>query len=93
MHTALQQLGALPPTTRVWCAHEYTEGNLRWAAAQRPADTAIASRLAEVQASRRAGTPTIPSTIALERATNLFVRAADPAELRQLRGSKDLWRG
>ena len=93
MHAALQRLGALPPTTRVWCAHEYTEGNLRWAAAQRPADTAIATRLADVQAARRSGVPTIPSTIGLERSTNLFMRAADGAELRQLRGSKDLWRG
>ena len=93
MHHSLQQLAALPAATRVWCAHEYTEGNLRWAAAQEPADPAISERLAAVQAARAAGTPTIPSSIALERATNLFMRAADGAELRQRRGSKDLWRG
>jgi len=45
MHRSLQRLAALPETTRVWCAHEYTEGNLRWAAAQRPGDRAIAERL------------------------------------------------
>ena len=93
MHGSLRQLANLPPTTRVWCAHEYTEGNLRWAAAQRPDDGAITARLEAVRAARAAGVPTIPSTIALERATNLFVRATDPAALRQLRGSKDLWRG
>jgi hydroxyacylglutathione hydrolase len=93
MHQSLQQLAALQPDTRVWCAHEYTEGNLRWAAAQEPGDTAISERLAAVQAARAAGNPTIPSSIALEQATNLFVRAADGAELRRRRGSKDLWKG
>jgi len=93
MHTALQTLAALPADTRVWCAHEYTEGNLRWAAAEEPTDRAIAERLGAVRAQRAEGQPTIPSSIGLERATNLFVRAADGAELRRRRGSKDLWRG
>lgn len=93
MHQSLQRLAALPPRTQVWCAHEYTEGNLRWAAEQAPGDPAIAERLAAVRAARQAGQATIPSTIELERATNLFVRAADAAELRRLRGSKDLWHG
>ena len=93
MHHSLQQLAALPAATRVWCAHEYTEGNLRWAAAQEPGDTAISDRLKAVQAARAAGTATIPSSIALEQATNLFMRAADGVELRQRRGSKDLWKG
>ena len=93
MHASLQRLAALPPATRVWCAHEYTAGNLRWAAAQEPEDAAIAERLRAVQTARAAGLATIPSSIALERATNLFMRASDGAELRRLRGSKDLWRG
>jgi hydroxyacylglutathione hydrolase len=93
MWASLQQLAALPADTRVWCAHEYTEANLRWAAAQEPADAAIAERLAAVTQARAAGQSTIPSTIALERATNLFVRARTSTELRQRRGSKDLWRG
>lgn len=93
MQHSLQRLAALPADTRVWCAHEYTEGNLRWAAAQEPQDGAIAARLAAVRAARAAGRPTIPSSIGLERATNLFVRAVDATELRQRRGSKDLWRG
>jgi len=93
MHASLQRLAALPPATRVWCAHEYTAGNLRWAAAQAPGDAAIGARLEAVQSARAAGRPTIPSSIGLERDTNLFMRAADGAELRRLRGSKDLWRG
>ncbi|MFZ9216672.1 MAG: hydroxyacylglutathione hydrolase [Vulcanococcus sp.] len=91
-HASLQQLAALPDDTQVWCAHEYTEGNLRWAAAQEPADAAIRERLAAVQALRRNGQATIPSSIGLEKATNLFLKARDPEELRRRRGSKDLWR-
>jgi len=93
MHASLQRLAALPADTRVWCAHEYTEANLRWAAAQEPGDAAIAERLARVTQDRAAGRPTIPSTVALERATNLFVRAGDGDALRRRRASKDLWRG
>ena len=93
MHQALQQLAALPESTEVWCAHEYTTGNLRWAAAQTPGDDAIAKRLADAEALRAQHRPTLPSTIALERATNLFVRAESPEALRRLRGSKDLWKG
>lgn len=93
MHRSLQALTALPAATRVWCAHEYTEANLRWAAQQFPADRAIADRLAAVQQLRAGGLPTIPSSVALELATNPFVRAADAAELARLRAHKDVWRG
>ncbi|MBM5792242.1 MAG: hydroxyacylglutathione hydrolase, partial [Cyanobacteria bacterium M_surface_10_m1_298] len=93
MHQSLQQLAALPDSTQVWCAHEYTEGNLRWAAQEEPDNPEIAQRLRAVQQSRGRGESTIPSSIALEKATNLFVRAKDADELRRRRGSKDLWRG
>ncbi|MFZ0408049.1 MAG: hydroxyacylglutathione hydrolase [Cyanobium sp.] len=93
MHQALQRLTALEPATRVWCAHEYTEGNLRWAASQAPQDVAIADRLAAVRRQRAHGEATIPSSVALERATNLFVRSADAAELARLRESKNSYRG
>ncbi|MEX1318038.1 MAG: hydroxyacylglutathione hydrolase [Synechococcaceae cyanobacterium] len=91
MHASLQRLAALPADTRVWCAHEYTEANLRWAAAERPDDPAIARRLAEVEERRRRGLATVPSTIASERATNLFLRTQNAAELARLRRSKDDW--
>lgn len=91
MQASLQRLAALPASTRVWCAHEYTEANLAWAAAEAPHDPAIAARLAAVRRDRAAGLPTIPSSVELERATNLFVRAETPAALAALRHSKDAW--
>jgi hydroxyacylglutathione hydrolase len=93
MFDSLRAITGLDPATRLWCAHEYTEGNLRWATAQRPGDAAIAGRLAEVRAMRSRGEATIPTSVAQERATNLFVRATDAAELAALRQSKNDWRG
>lgn len=93
MLASLRSLTVLDPATRLWCAHEYTEANLRWAAAIRPGDAAIASRLDEVRAIRARGQATIPTTVAQERATNLFVRAGDAEELASLRASKNDWRG
>ena len=91
MHGSLQALAALPAETQMWCAHEYTASNLTWAAEQQPEDQAIAARLAEVLDRRHQGLPTIPSSIGLERATNLFVRAPNPGALAELRQSKDHW--
>jgi hydroxyacylglutathione hydrolase len=93
MHHSLQRLTGLPGHTRIWCAHEYTEANLRWAAAQRPGDPAIIGRLEEVSCLRQAGHPTIPTTVIQERQTNLFVRAGDARDLASLRSSKDGWHG
>ncbi|MEB3317611.1 MAG: hydroxyacylglutathione hydrolase [Cyanobacteriota bacterium] len=92
MHTSLARLMALPASTRVWCAHEYTEANLRWALSEAPGQAAIADRLLAVRARRQAGLPTIPSTLAEERRTNLFVQARDGRELAALRESKNDWR-
>ena len=91
MYGSLQVLAALPAETQVWCAHEYTASNLAWAAEQQPEDQAVAARLAEVLDRRHQGLPTIPSSIGLERATNLFVRAPNPGALAELRQSKDHW--
>ena len=91
MWDSLRTLAAWPDETTVWCAHEYTEANLRWAAAQVPGDGTVAARLEAVIARRADGRPTIPSTIGSERATNLFLRAQSPSELARLRRSKDLW--
>ena len=93
MHTSLQRLGALPAATQVWCAHEYTEGNLRWASAVAPNDGPIADRLDQVLQQRAAGHSTVPTSIGLEKSTNLFVRASTAAELAALRGHKDGWSG
>ena len=93
MHQALQRLGLLADTTSVHCAHEYTEANLRWAAQQRPQDLRIRSRLEQVQTLRRRGDSSLPSTLAIEWDTNLFLQASDPDELATLRSHKDHWRG
>ena len=93
MHRALQKLGSLPPETLVCCAHEYTEGNLRWAAQQEPEDALIRKRLIEVQAKRRSGSLSLPSSIAEEWRSNLFLRATSSEELGRLRQHKDSWRG
>ncbi|MFN7740741.1 MAG: hydroxyacylglutathione hydrolase [Cyanobacteriota bacterium] len=93
MHDSLQRLAALPADTRVWCAHEYTETNLRWAHSCLPEDRPIVERLAAVAQQRAAGRPTVPSSIGLERATNLFVRSSSVAELADLRASRNHWKG
>ncbi len=92
MHQALRRLNTLPGETWVHCAHEYTEGNLRWAHALRPENQAIAKRLTSVSELRRRGGITLPSTIAEERRTNLFLQAGSAQELAQLRSHKDTWR-
>ena len=89
MHLALKRLQDLPDDTIVHCAHEYTEGNLRWAHALRPDDQAIAARLSTVQDLRSRGSLSLPSTMGEERRTNLFLRACSVQELRELRLHKD----
>jgi hydroxyacylglutathione hydrolase len=74
MHASLARLAALPPETQVYCAHEYTQSNLRFAAAVEPGNAAVAARTAEAAQLRADGLPTVPSTLALELATNPFLR-------------------
>jgi len=74
MMRSLGKLAALPDDTRVYCGHEYTEKNLRFAATLEPGNRRLAEKLAAVQALRREGKPTVPSTMADERATNPFLR-------------------
>ncbi|MEO4048985.1 hydroxyacylglutathione hydrolase [Pseudomonas sp. CAU 1711] len=74
MHDSLQRLAALPDTTRVYCTHEYTLSNLQFARAVEPHNPEIAARFAEVSAWRAAGRISLPSNIALEKATNPFLR-------------------
>ncbi len=94
-----EKLGKLPADTLVYCGHEYTESNLRFALHVEPENPAIRARLERVERirSRRApdwhdATPdemTIPSTLAEEHETNPFLRARDPDELGRLRRMKD----
>lgn len=89
MHANLQRFAALPPETEVYCAHEYTLANGRFAVTAEPDNRAIAHRLAAVEEARSRGEATVPTTIALERATNPFMRASSPEELARIRAAKD----
>ncbi len=79
MWSSLSKFAALDPATRVYCGHEYTLANLRFALAVEPGNDAIEARRVREQAKRDRGEPTLPSTIADERATNPFLRASEPA--------------
>ena len=79
MVASLAKLAALPPATRVYCAHEYTLANLRFARAVEPDNAALAARSERCAALRAAGVPTVPSTLAEERATNPFLRCTVPS--------------
>lgn len=74
MHASLSRLAALPPQTGVYCGHEYTVANLRFAATVEPGNTHIANYRAWAQAQLAQGRPTLPSTIARELAVNPFLR-------------------
>ena len=93
MHANLQRLSALPPETQVYCAHEYTLGNARFALTVEPDNQALAERAAVVERARAAGEATVPTTIGLERATNPFMRASSAEVFAALRRGKDNFRG
>ncbi|OGS95464.1 MAG: hydroxyacylglutathione hydrolase [Gallionellales bacterium RIFCSPLOWO2_02_FULL_57_47] len=78
LHHSLQRLAQLPGDTRVYCAHEYTAANLRFALACEPGNPDVQHRIAATQKLRAANQPTVPSTIALEKATNPFLRCTHP---------------
>ena len=79
MLSSLQKLAALPDETRVYCGHEYTLANIRFARAVDPGNAVLAAREERAQRLRDAGKPTLPSTLGEERATNPFLRCAEPA--------------
>jgi hydroxyacylglutathione hydrolase len=79
MWRSLGKLRALPPETRVYCAHEYTLSNARFAVTVDPGNAALAARAERVKAMRAAGEPTVPATLGEELATNPFLRADQPA--------------
>jgi len=86
MHASLQKLAALPEATQVYFGHEYTKSNLAFAKVAEPDNAAVAKRAANIP------TPSTPSTIADERASNVFVRAADAATFADLRARKDTFK-
>ncbi len=103
MVQSLSQLRQLPDDTKVWCAHEYTLNNLKFAVTIDPDNAALADRFEIVKRMRADHIPTIPSTIGIEKATNPFLRWDSPALQRvtkqteadrvfaKIRGMKDLF--
>ena len=92
MYRSLGRLVDLPEDTRLYCAHEYTLANARFAAHAEPQNDAVAARLAEVNGLRDRGLITLPTTVAEERGTNPFVRASNASEFARLRAEKDSFR-
>lgn len=78
MHASLQRMAALPDDTRVCCGHEYTLANAAFARAVEPDNPALRARHEEALAQRHAGHPTLPTSLASERACNPFLRCAAP---------------
>ncbi len=93
MFDNMQRLSVLPGETMVYCAHEYTQSNGRYALVAEPDNADIAERMRQVDAMRARGEATVPTTIALERATNPFMRAADASVLAERRAAKDSFKG
>ena len=89
MFDNMRKLEALGDATAIYCAHEYTLSNARFAVTVEPDNAALQQRVLDVIAARERGEATVPTTIALERATNPFMRASSVEELAARRAAKD----
>jgi hydroxyacylglutathione hydrolase len=78
MYESLMKLANLPEETKVYCGHEYTLANAKFALTVDPGNDLLVARAREVEAMRAANKPTLPTTLGLELATNPFLRAEDP---------------
>lgn len=92
MFASLQRIVELPEDTKLYCGHEYTLANARFAAHAEPENEAVAERMVKVEKLRDLGRITLPTTVAEERATNPFVRASTWEEFARLRAEKDSFR-
>lgn len=84
LHTSLAALAALPGETRICCAHEYTEANLRFAAVVEPSNPAQQARQREVRSLRERGLPTLPVSLAQELRYNPFLRCTEPGVIHEV---------
>lgn len=84
MWTSLAKIAKLPPATRVYCGHEYTLSNARFALTIEPENEALKTRAAEIERMVAAGTPTLPTRVDVELATNPFLRPQSPAIRKRL---------
>lgn len=90
MHSSLQKLTELPENTSVYCTHEYTLANLAFACAADPENEKLSTRVETERAKRQSNQPTLPSSLALELATNPFLRSADSAVIENLQKQQRL---
>lgn len=88
MQGSLARLAALPPSTRLYCGHEHTEENLRFATSVEPGNHRLLERLRRVEQLRARGLPSVPGSIEEELATNPFLRCGEPS-LRRTLGAED----
>ena len=93
MFENMAKLALLPDTTSVYCAHEYTQSNGRYALVAEPENRALIARMTQVDAARARGEATVPTTIGDEKATNPFMRASSVEQLAERRAAKDAFRG
>ena len=89
MYANMQRYAVLSPETRVYCGHEYTLSNGRYALVAEPNNAALVERMAAVEAMRAKGEATVPTTIGAELATNPFLRSRSVEELARHRAAKD----
>lgn len=92
MYANMQRIAALPGEIRIYCGHEYTLANARFAEHAEPDNLAVRERLAQVKFLRDQGKITLPTSVAEERETNPFVRATNSEEFARLRAAKDSFR-
>lgn len=89
MFANMQRLAAMPDDTQIYCAHEYTLSNGRFALGVEPDNAALHQRMEQVEAARARGEATVPTSIGAERRTNIFMRARDAGQLAERRAAKD----
>ena len=92
MYSNMQRIASLPGDVRIYCGHEYTLANARFAAHAEPENAVIRRRMDAIRGLRDDGRITLPTTVAEERETNPFVRATNEEEFARLRAAKDSFR-
>lgn len=93
MFDSMAKIAALPDETQLYCAHEYTLSNGRFAMTAEPNNPAIKDEMIKAAALRDQGRPTVPTTVALEKEINPFLRAKTAAHLGEIRAAKDNFKG
>jgi hydroxyacylglutathione hydrolase len=84
LYSSLQRMAALPAETQIYCAHEYTLNNLRFAKVVEPDNIAIDQRIVSVTELRQKNQPSLPSTLAIEKSTNPFLRCHSPTIIKNV---------